>query len=304
MGLDVGGTKIEIQVLDADGKRVYQYREPTCKSNYDAFTQQVCQLVQSAEAELKTPCSVGLCLPGSLDFSTGLMKNSNILVLNHQPLQQTLQTLLDRPVSISNDANCFTLSEAVDGAGQGEHTVFGVILGTGCGGGMVINQTLQQGKNGNCGEWGHVPLPYYDPVRDGPSHSCYCGQHNCIESFISGTGIARQLTHHYKKPIDAVTFFTHMLKEDDPLAENFILQLRDQLARCFALIINMIDPDVIVVGGGMSNVKILFQDIHDQIGRYTFGHYDNTPVRVAIHGDSSGIRGAAWLGRSAINTLT
>ncbi|MFM2485024.1 ROK family protein [Celerinatantimonas yamalensis] len=297
IGLDIGGTKTEIQVFDSSGLGIYKRREATCKTSYDEFTQHIVAMIHSAESTLDHPCNLGICLPGSIDPSTGLIKNSNILVINQHPFQHDLEEIFQRPVSISNDANCFTLSEAVDGAGQDAHSVFGVILGTGCGGGYVVNHQLQQGKNGNCGEWGHIPLPHYRESVDGPSVSCYCGQLNCIESFISGTGINRQLTYHYGYPVDSVTFFNQLLQNQNKLASQCFERFQDQLARCFAMLINLLDPDVIVIGGGLSNVPQLFDGINQRIGQYTFGHYHNTPIRTAVHGDSSGIRGAAWLGR-------
>lgn len=296
LGMDIGGTKIEVQVLDGVGHAVYLRRYATCKDSFTAFADQIVGVVQEAEVELQARCSVGICLPGSPDPDSGLIKNSNILVINRQPLQRSLTERLRRPVAVSNDANCFTLSEAIDGAGKGKHSVFGVIIGTGCGGGLVINQRLQQGKNGNCGEWGHNPLPHYRPSQDGPFHRCYCGQDNCIESFISGTGIARQVTAHYRRPVDSVTFFDAMLNAPDESARLLLARFRDQLARSLATAINMLDPDMIVLGGGLSNVRPLIDDINGLIGRYTFGRYGNTPVCSALHGDSSGVRGAAWLG--------
>lgn len=300
IGLDIGGTKMEIQVLDQSGEAIFKHREPTCKSSFSAFTGQVVDIICQAEKQVGQACSLGICLPGSLDPSSGLVKNSNILIINQRPVQQELEGLLRRKVVISNDANCFTLSEAMDGAAKGMHSVFGVILGTGCGGGYVVNQQLQQGKNANCGEWGHVPLPHYDGVVDGSAHRCYCGQLNCIESFISGSGITRQLRHAYgQDDIDSETFFKDVLSDTDEYAQKHLVLFRDQLARSFAMLINILDPDMIVVGGGLSNVPQLFDGLNVQIGHYTFGHYDNTPIRMAVHGDSSGVRGAAWLGRQA-----
>ncbi len=303
IGLDIGGTKTEVQVLDQLGQVVFKHREATCKTSFMAFAQQIVAIIHHAEQQVRQPCSLGICLPGSADPTTGLIKNSNILTINQKPLQQQLQSMLERQVVISNDANCFALSEAMDGAGKGQPSVFGVILGTGCGGGYVVEQQLQQGKNANCGEWGHVPLPHYNPTNDGPAHRCYCGQLNCIESFISGTGMTRQLRHGYAdEDVDSVAFFNELLPAGTLKAQGYLETFRDQLARSLAMLINILDPSVIVVGGGLSNVPQLFDGLNNIIGRYTFGHYNNTPVRTAIHGDSSGVRGAAWLGRQTLSS--
>ncbi|MCL2893412.1 ROK family protein [Brenneria tiliae] len=304
LGMDIGGSKIEVQVLDDAGRIRYRQRTVTSKENVRTFVDQICSLVSEAETVVGQSCSIGLGLPGSPDPCSGRIKNSNILTINQQPLQQLLTDRLHRPVAIANDANCFTLSEAIDGAGAGLHSVVGVILGTGCGGGVVIDRRLQQGKNGNCGEWGHIPLPYYQPARDGEPHRCYCGQLNCIESFISGTGVARQLSANYRHSVDCVSFFSQLSKQEDPQALALLERIRDQLARSLAMIVNMLDPDIIILGGGLSNVPLLYTNIASLMGQYTFGHYCNTLILPAQHGDSSGVRGAAWLGSSMEDTMT
>jgi len=300
LGMDIGGTKIEVQVLDKSGTSIYRHRTATHTQSTEALVEQVVLLIRDAEAEVGQPCTLGVGLPGSLDPQSGLLKNSNILSLNQHPVQQLLVQRLQRPITLTNDANCFALSEAMDGAGAGHHCVAGVILGTGCGGGIVIGQQLQQGKNGNSGEWGHVALPGYQQERDGAPHRCYCGQWNCLESFVSGTGITRQLRSEFGESMNGEQFFHDYSLHPTPHSIQWVERFRDQLSRVLAMIVNILDPDIIVLGGGLSNVSPLHSNLADCMSQYTFGRYANTPVVTARHGDSSGVRGAAWLGRNAL----
>ena len=301
LGMDVGGTKIEVQVIDHLGEVHYQKRVETEKESVSQFIEQVKCLTNDAQSTVGKKCSLGIGLPGSPDRETGLIKNSNILILNNQPLRELLENNLRQPVALNNDANCFTLSEAIDGAGKGYACVAGVVLGTGCGGGLVLNQKIHSGKNGNGGEWGHIPLSGYRPEVDGESHHCYCGQWNCTESFISGSGLNRQLRHLINPPLDSVSFFKKLQLSKHHDSQMALALFRDQLARSLAMLVNMIDPDIIVLGGGLSNVLPLYNGISKEINQYTFGNSSNICVVPARHGDSSGVRGAAWLGAHPIS---
>ncbi|AKE61185.1 ROK family protein [Citrobacter farmeri] len=296
MGLDIGGTKTEAVILDTTGKALITQRISTVKTDYRAFLTSLVDFIQTLRNDYMDPVSIGLCLPGTEDAGTRLIKNSNIVVLNQQPLIRDLERALQQSVAWDNDANCFTLSESIDGAGAQADIVFGAILGTGCGGGLSMKKTLWRGRNGNAGEWGHNPLPHYDAQRDGAAVKCYCGQLNCTESFISGTGLARQFNQRNQYPVDAQGVFTH-IAQGDPTAKSLFRLFRDQLARSFASVINIYDPEIIVVGGGLSRVPAIFNELTDEVSQYIFNTSCSTPIVPAMHGDSSGVRGAAWLGR-------
>lgn len=302
MGLDIGGTKTEAVILDSTGKVLRTQRISTVKTDYRAFLASLVDFIQRLRSAITEPVSIGLCLPGTEDAGTRLIKNSNIVVLNQQPLIQDLERTLRQPVAWDNDANCFTLSESTDGAGEKSDIVFGAILGTGCGGGLSMNKTLWRGRNGNAGEWGHNPLPHYNARQDGEAVRCYCGQQNCTESYISGTGLARQFNQRSEHPVDAQGVFTH-IAQGDPMATSLFRLFRDQLARSFASVINIYDPDIIVVGGGLSRVPAIFSELTDEVGKYVFNTACSTPIVPAVHGDSSGVRGAAWLGRDTLAGL-
>lgn len=297
LGVDIGGTKMEVVVLDAQGTVIYKRRHPTIKNTYSSFFNALTGAIEQARQTLQQPLTIGICLPGTVETSNGQIKNSNILTINQQPLPAMLEQHCRQPVAISNDANCFTLSEAIDGAGKDHPIVFGAILGTGCGGGISYNHQLLDGRNRCAGEWGHNALPRYTPVRDGPAVTCYCGQQNCIESFVSGTGLALRFNQRYQQNLNAQQIM-EKYQQDDKNAVEHIELVQDQLARSLASIVNVIDPDIIVIGGGLSNSLALYQDIAIQVARYVFSTVFTTPIVQAIHGDSSGVRGAAWLGRS------
>ena len=203
LGIDIGGSKIEAVVLTPSGEVVYKRRYTTEKQSYHAFFTLLCQIIEQVRDALQAPFSIGICLPGTVEASNRCIKNSNILVINQQPLPAMLEAQIKQPIAISNDANCFTLSEAMDGAGRGYDTVFGVILGTGCGGGIAIHQQVLDGRNRCAGEIGHNALPRYTPEQDGPSTTCYCGQINCIESFVSGTGLAQRYNQRHRSTLSA-----------------------------------------------------------------------------------------------------
>lgn len=291
IGIDLGGTKTEIAVFDANGAQVLRRREPTPAQDYAATLALIAQLVADAERQFGR-CSVGLGTPGALSPSTGLMRNSNSTCLNQQPVKIDLERVLEREVRIANDANCFALSEAVDGAGAGAACVFGVIIGTGCGGGIVIQGKVVDGPNAIAGEWGHNPLPWpEDNERPGPP--CYCGKRGCIETFVSGPGLARDYAAWGGATISAAEIAARVAS--DTLAEAALARYEQRLARALATVINLLDPQVIVLGGGMSNTARLYTNVPALWGRWVFSDVVRTQLKRNVHGDSSGVRGAAWL---------
>ncbi len=304
LGLDIGGTKIEAALLNAQGETLYCQRYPTPKQSYSLFLAEAIRVIQLAQqqASASAPVTVGIGVPGTPDPSTGLIKNSNILVLNQQAFVRDLEQGLGMSVAVTNDANCFTLSEAMDGSGRGHRVVFGVILGTGCGGGLCIDQRPIVGPNACAGEWGHNSLPRYRSDRDGEAVACYCGQTNCIESFISGSGLERQYAARGMNRL-MTPEIVGRVAAGDRLATNVWEQYCDQLARSLAGIVNILDPDIIVLGGGVSNVELLYSGLQQRVARYVFGGHCHTPIVRARHGDSSGVRGAAWLGAQPMKTL-
>jgi len=293
IGIDLGGTKIEVIALDEGGREILRRRVETPQGDYHGTLGMITRLVEEAEADLGQRGTVGIGTPGAISRATGLLKNSNSVCLNRQPVLQDVQTLLNRTVRISNDANCFALSEATDGAGVGAQVVFGVIVGTGTGGGVVIDGKIITGPNAIAGEWGHNPLPWpRNDERPGPP--CYCGQSGCIETFLSGPGMSgdhERATGECLKPRDIVK---HALS-GDPSAEATLRRYEDRMARSLAHVINILDPDVIVLGGGMSNIHRLYERVPRLWGGYVFSDRVDTRLVAPKHGDSSGVRGAAWL---------
>lgn len=291
IGIDLGGTKTEIAVFDASGAELLRRREPTPAQDYAATLALIAKLVADAEHQFGC-CSLGIGTPGALSPSTGLMRNSNSACLNQQPVKIDLERVLKREVRIANDANCFALSEAVDGAGAGAACVFGVIIGTGCGGGIVINGKVVDGPNAVAGEWGHNPLPWpEDTERPGPP--CYCGKRGCIETFVSGPGLARDYAAWGGASISAAQIVARV--PSDALAEAALARYEQRLARALATVINLLDPHVIVLGGGMSNTDRLYTNVPALWGRWVFSDVVRTRLKRNVHGDSSGVRGAAWL---------
>ncbi|HZP48864.1 MAG TPA: ROK family protein [Vicinamibacterales bacterium] len=289
IGVDLGGTKIEAIALLDDGREVARRRVPAPRGNYDATLAAVVSLVSGIETTLGSRASVGVGMPGAISPATGLVKNANSTWLNGRPLAHDLPRLLDRPVRFENDANCFALSESTDGAGAGRDVVFGVIVGTGVGGGIVVGGRVVVGANAIAGEWGHNPLPApTDEERPGPA--CYCGRRACVETFLSGSA----LTADY----DAVTpahDIARLAAGGDVRADAALQRYEDRMARALATVINVLDPDVIVLGGGLSNIERLYTSVPSRWGRYVFSDRVSTPLVRAAHGDSSGVRGAAWL---------
>lgn len=295
IGFDIGGTKTEIIVLDSEGKTHFKKRIATVH-HYSEFINNINLLVTEAELAVGKICSVGIGIPGVVDPKTSLIKNANCTFLNGKNLHQDLNNIIKRNVYIENDANCFALSEAIDGAAKGKKVVFGVILGTGCGGGIVINQQILQGLNANGGEWGHNPLPAYSLTTDGPVSSCFCGGKYCLEQFISGTGLTRQYNELAENKLTGPEIFK-LLDQGDLLAASVYHRFIDQLARSLAVIINILDPDAIVFGGGVSNVARIYDDVYKVIPQYTITSDLDINLFPAKYGDSSGIRGAAWLAK-------
>lgn len=290
IGIDFGGTKIEIVALATDGAVSLRRRVSNPRS-YEASLRTVAELVRAAEAELGMRCSVGVGIPGAVSPATGLVKNANSLWLNGRPLDRDLTEALARPVRVENDANCFALSEAADGAGAGKRVVFGVILGTGCGGGIVVDGSVLPGLHRVAGEWGHTPLPWPRPEEQ-PPIPCFCGHAGCLERYIAGPSLATACDGPGHE--DSSTL-TGRAADGDTQAIHHLALHADQVARGLAIVVNILDPDVIVIGGGLSNMPHLYTDVPALLRRYTIAADANTPILRNLHGDSSGVRGAAWL---------
>jgi fructokinase len=293
IGIDLGGTKIEAVALDPSGEIVARRRAPTPAHDYDAILRAIAVLVHDIELELRRRASVGVATPGAISPHSGLIKNSNTTGLNGKPLDRDLCALLERPVRIENDANCFALSEAVDGAAAGAEVVFGAILGTGVGGGLVVNGRMIAGVNRIAGEWGHNPLPWMRP-DEYPGPRCYCGREGCVETFLSGPGLARDYAARSGKSLTAVELAA-LAEAGDALALESFDAYRDRLARALASVVNILDPDVIVLGGGVSNVARIYEGLRGRVEHYAVTDALDTKIVKNLHGDSSGVRGAAWL---------
>lgn len=296
IGIDLGGTKIEVIALANDGHELFRHRIATPRHDYQQTLDAIAGLVKLAEENTGQQGSVGVGIPGTLSPYTGLVKNANSVWLNGQPMDKDLSAMLAREVRIANDANCLAVSEATDGAAAGQKTVFAVIIGTGCGAGVAINGQAHSGGNGIAGEWGHNPLPWMDDdeLRFRTEVPCYCGKQGCIETFISGTGFATDYARLSGNPLKGHEIMT-LAVQGDALAERAIGRYELRLAKSLAHVINILDPDVVVLGGGMSNVDRLYRHVPQLVKSWVFGGECETPIRKAIHGDSSGVRGAAWL---------
>ncbi|MCL1114205.1 MULTISPECIES: fructokinase [Shewanella] len=292
MGVDLGGTKIEIVALAEDGAEIFRKRIPTPR-NYPDTVQAIVSLVADAEAETGQTGSVGVGIPGVVSPFTGLVKNSNSTWINGHPLDQDLSKVLHREVRVANDANCFAVSEAVDGAAAGKRVVFGGIIGTGCGAGVSINGAVHGGGNGIGGEWGHNPLPWMTPDEFNTT-TCFCGNRDCIETFISGTGFVRDFRAAGGDASSGIQI-AEMMQQGDPLATAAFERYIDRLARSLAHVINMMDPDMIVLGGGVSNIDAIYTELPKVLPKYVVGRECGTQVVKNKFGASSGVRGAAWL---------
>jgi fructokinase len=293
IGIDLGGTKIEALAIDNQGVELARRRIDSPQNDYMATIDAMAGLVHRLEREIGRIGTVGAGIPGSVSGKTGLVKNANSTWLNGQPLHRDLSVALDREVRVANDANCLAVSEATDGAAAGKRVVFGVILGTGCGGGVAFNGQVHAGPNGVAGEWGHNPLPWQQP-EECPGPLCYCGKRGCMEMWVSGTGVARD----YKESVGKQKTTREIMSDfeaGDAAAIAVVQRFEDRLARGLAQVINILDPDVVVFGGGLSKAQHLYQSIPKRVAAYVFGGEADTPILQAKYGDSSGVRGAAWL---------
>jgi fructokinase len=294
LGIDLGGTKIEIIALDETGRERYRRRTATPRGSYEGTLTVIADLVRAAERDAGTRGTVGIAMPGAISPATGLVKNANSTWLNGRRLQADVETLLDRPVRLTNDANCFALSEATDGAGAGVDVVFGVIAGTGTGGGVVVHGKVCTGPNAIAGEWGHNPLPWPDDdERPGPA--CYCGKRGCIETFLSGPGMTADHQRAAGVRLDPRAI-VERAATGDAACEATLARYEGRMARALATVINILDPDVIVLGGGMSNIDRLYEGVPRRLPKYVFSDHVTTRLLRPVHGDSSGVRGAAWMG--------
>lgn len=293
IGIDLGGTKIEIAAINDTGDIIKRARTPTPRGDYPATVKAICDLIFKIEEQLEVKGTVGVAIPGATSKKTGLIKNANSTWLIGEHLEYDLAEILDRPIRLANDANCFTLSEAVDGTADKYDVVFGVILGTGVGGGISINRHILAGTNSIAGEWGHNPLPWPD-VSELSHEKCYCGLTGCIETFLSGPALARQYTQMSGKQAIA-TDIAELAEKGDEVAEEVMQIYENRLARGLSHIINMLDPDAIVMGGGLSNINRLYKNVPKQWLNYVFSNSCDTVLLKHHHGDSSGVRGAAWL---------
>jgi len=296
IGVDLGGTKIEAIAIEGAAE-LARLRVQAPRGDYDATIHAVCTLVSRIETQLGRTGTVGIGIPGAISTATGLVKNANSVWLIGRPLDRDLERALGRPVRLTNDANCFTLSEATDGAARHAAVVFGVILGTGTGGGIVVNGRVIDGRHRIAGEWGHNPLPWpHEDEHPGPS--CYCGRHGCIETFLSGSGLSAAYAALADEQTDAFEI-ARRAASGETLAAQALDVYEDRLARALASIINVLDPDIIVLGGGLSNIQRLYTNVPARWRPFVFSDSADTPLVPAQYGDSSGVRGAAWLWRDA-----
>jgi fructokinase len=292
IGVDFGGTKIEAAALAPDGQIVARLRTPT-PASYDTALAAVRDLVERIEAQTGERATVGVGAPGSVSPRTGVMRNANAVYLNGRPFREDLSKALERPVRLANDANCLALSEAADGAAAGAHVTFAIILGTGCGGGLVVDGRLVEGGDGVAGEWGHMPLPWPEP-EESPGPQCWCGQKGCLETWASGTGLRRDFKARTGRELDGPEIVAAALAGEPEAAAAFD-RLVDRLGRAMAVIGNIVDPDVFVLGGGLSNVEALYERLPGVIAPRVFSDGWSARIAPARWGDSSGVRGAARL---------
>lgn len=299
IGVDLGGTKIEALALDSNGRELCRQRVATPRGSYEEIVAAVASLIEDVESRCGARGSIGIGIPGVASPATGLIKNANTTLLIGHPLDKDLERRLGRPVRLANDANCFALSEATDGAaspralGVERPTVFGVILGTGTGGGVVVHGELLVGRDAIAGEWGHNPLPRPTP-EEYPGPACWCGHRGCIETFLSGPGLARDHRERTGAELHAGAIAA-LAAQGDAAAAATLDRYIERLAKSLASIVNVLNPDAVVLGGGVSNIDALYTEVPKRWGRYIFSDVVSTELRRALHGDSSGVRGAAWL---------
>jgi len=293
IGVDLGGTKIEFIALERDGRELHRHRVPTPRNDYEGTVRAIKEGVKCIESELHRCATVGVGIPGSISRITQAVKNSNSLWINNRPFDRDLSVALEREVRCANDANCLAVSEATDGAGAGKRVVFAVVLGTGCGGGIAFEGRVHNGRNGVAGEWGHTVLPWMRP-DEFPGPECYCGLRGCIETFVSGTGLEADYQRATQRRLQGKEIIARCeAGEADAVAS--LERYEDRLTRSLSQLVNILDPDVIVLGGGVSQVPRLYRNVPQGLKKYVFGREADTPVLVAKHGDASGVRGAAWL---------
>jgi fructokinase len=293
IGIDLGGSKIEVIAIQDDGTSLLRRRVETPKQDYYGILNTIVGLVSSVETELSQTGSVGVGSPGAISPRSGLIKNANSIVLIGMPLDKDLSERLGRPVRVENDANCFALSEATDGAGRDRSVVFAVILGTGVGGGISIHKQILSGRNRIAGEWGHNPLPWPD-AHDAPAVKCYCGKTGRIETYLSGSGLCRE--YHKLSGVELTAeYIARAAIKNDAAAISALKTYKDRLARSLAPVINIIDPDIVVLGGGLSRIESLYAGLPQLLEKYVFSDRLSVDIVPAVHGDSSGVRGAAWL---------
>ena len=293
IGIDLGGTKTETILIDNDGKEIYRKRIKTEK-NYQGTLNGIKSLIDEIENKFQTVDQIGIGMPGAISIDSALVKNSNSIWLNSRPIKKDLETLLNKQIKLENDANCFALSEAVDGAGKEFDVVFGVILGTGVGGGIIINKKIIQGRNKIGGEWGHIPLPNRTNDEKKYSNICNCGREGCMETYVSGPGLSSIFNSKHNENFDSNQIVEGFYKGDSRCIES-LQNYVDHLARGLSNIANILDPEIIILGGGMSNIDYIYENINKQLKKYVFSDTFHTKVVKNFHGDSGGVRGAAWL---------
>jgi len=293
IGIDLGGTKIEGAAIDACGSVRFRHRVATPSRDYRGTVDAIIALIRMIEQEIGTTAPVGIGIPGAVSPATGLIKNANSTWLIGRPLRRDIESALRRPTRLANDANCFALSEATDGAGAAMETVFGVILGTGVGGGIAIRRQILVGANAIAGEWGHNPMPRPTP-DEVPGPPCWCGRFGCIETFLSGPALAGDHHRHYRQTLSAPEI-AEAAAAGDPECGATLERYMDRLARGLASVINVVDPNVIVLGGGVSSISAIYEQVPRLWARYIFSDRVATPLLPPAHGASSGVRGAAWL---------
>lgn len=293
IGVDMGGTKIEFVALEGDGTELYRHRMATPRFDYEGTVRTITNSVKEIERKLGRSASVGVGIPGTVSTKTGLVKNANSTWLNGKPFDKDLSSALAREVRCANDANCLAVSEATDGAGAGKRMVFAVILGTGCGGGVAVDGRIHNGLNGVAGEWGHNTLPWMR-AEEFPGPPCYCGKNGCVETWVSGTGLEKDYARATKLSLRGPEILARS-EAGEPAALAALKRFEDRLTRALAGVINLLDPDVIVMGGGASQIPGIYTDVPGRLKEYVFGKEADTPLLPAKHGDASGVRGAAWL---------
>jgi fructokinase len=293
IGIDWGGTKIEGIALTEDGKELLRLREPTPRNDYNGCLKTIVGLVERIEQETGKTGSIGIGIPGSLGPKSRLGKGASSTWILGKPVEEDLRKALKRQVRVENDADCLAASEAVDGAGAGYNVVYAVILGSSTGAGVAVGGKAHHGPNNNAGEWGHNPLPIPD-VTEIPGPPCFCGRYGCLASWVSGLGFQADYARHFGSALTADAIVAKM-RQGDRIAQLVWRRYVNRLARGLSLVANALDPDIFVMGGGMSNVDELYHDLPPELAQYTFSPVFETPIRKAVHGDSSGVRGAAWL---------